>query len=120
MEWRGATQKGIHWLSDQEVVTSASAEANTQPYLFVQDLGQRSDFTNTPGGEYKITVFNVDLDIDVDEQKEESPGAIIFENWDNDDNDTSFQPDKEKSSVTGENDLVPIYPKLEPVDVSGM
>jgi hypothetical protein len=124
VEWRGATQKGIHWLGDQEVVTSASAEANTQPYLFVQDLGQRSDFTNTPGGEYKITVFNVDLDIDVDddgdvddtdEQKEESPGAIIFENWDNDDNDTSFQPDKEKSSVTGENDLVPIYPKLEPM-----
>ncbi|MCZ7591946.1 MAG: thrombospondin type 3 repeat-containing protein [Kiritimatiellae bacterium] len=37
--WRGATQKGIHWLSEQEVVTSASAGADTRPYLFVQDLG---------------------------------------------------------------------------------
>ena len=60
VEWRGATQKGIHWLSDQEVVTSASAEANTQPYLFVQDLGQRPDFTNTPGGEYKIVVISIE------------------------------------------------------------
>ena len=73
-------------------------------------------------------VLKVDLGIDVDddgdvddtdEQKEESPGAIIFENWDNDDDDANFQPDKGESSVTGENDLVPIYPKLEPTMNTG-
>ncbi len=65
----------------------------------------------------KLTVIKVDLDMDVDdtdEQKEESPGAIVFENWDNDDADVAHTPDKTESSVTGENDLVPIYPKFEP------
>ena len=61
VEWSGATQKGIRWLNDQEVLTSASATTNTRPYLLVQDLGQRPDFTNTPGGEYKIVVLSVDL-----------------------------------------------------------
>ena len=51
VEWRNATLKGIHWLNDQEVVTSASAEANTRPYLLVQDLGLQPNFTNTLGGE---------------------------------------------------------------------
>ena len=68
-------------------------------------------------------VLKVDLGIDVDddgdvddadEVKEESPGAIIFENWDNDDGDVAHTPDKDETSVTGENDLIPIYPKLEP------
>ena len=75
-----------------------------------------------------LTVLKVDLDIDVDddgdvddtdESKEESPGAIVFENWDNDDGDSAHTPDKGETSVTGENDLVPIYPKLEPTLTTG-
>ncbi|MDI6809956.1 MAG: hypothetical protein QME66_13470 [Candidatus Eisenbacteria bacterium] len=70
----------------------------------------------------------MDLDIDVDddgdvddddEAKEESPGAIVFENWDNDDGDAAHTPDRDETSVTGENDLVPIYPKLEPTLTTG-
>ncbi len=76
----------------------------------------------------RLTVLKVDLDIDVDddgdvdetdESKEESPGAIVFENWDNDDGDAAHTPDKDKTSVTGENDLVPLYPKLEPTLTTG-
>ncbi|MEI8352536.1 MAG: hypothetical protein WCG36_09540, partial [bacterium] len=75
-----------------------------------------------------FTVLRVDLDIDVDddgdvdetdESKEESPGVIIFENWDNDDGDAAHTPDKDETSVTGENDLVPFYPKLEPTLTTG-
>ena len=48
-----------------------------------------------------------DID-DTDEAKEESPGAIVFENWDNDDGDAAHTPDKDETSVTGENDDVPL------------
>ncbi|MCZ7593312.1 MAG: DUF3238 domain-containing protein [Kiritimatiellae bacterium] len=63
--WRGATEKGIHWLSEQEVVTSASAGADTRPYLFVQDLGMHPDYTNTLGGEYKMAVLKAEFPIEV-------------------------------------------------------
>ncbi len=75
-----------------------------------------------------LYVIRVDMDIDVDddgdvddtdESKEESPGAIVFENWDNDDGDAAHTPDKDETSVTGENDLVPFYPKLEPTLTTG-
>jgi hypothetical protein len=61
VEWSGATQKGIRWLNDQEVLTSASATTNTRPYLLVQDLGMHPNFTNTLGGEYKVTIIHMDL-----------------------------------------------------------
>ena len=62
VEWRGATQKGIHWFNDyREVVTGASAGTNTRPYLLVQDLGQRPDFTSMLGGEYKIGILKIDM-----------------------------------------------------------
>jgi len=66
--------------------------------------------------------IDVDDDGDVDaddEAKEETPGVIVFENWDNDDGDAAHTPDKDETSVTGENDLVPFSPKLEPTLTTG-
>jgi hypothetical protein len=91
------------------------------------------DGTNSTAGvpatdTVKVTVPKVELDIDVDddgdvddtdESKEETPGVIVFENWDNDDGDAAHTPDKDETSVTGENDLVPFYPKLEPTLTTG-
>jgi hypothetical protein len=78
--------------------------------------------------EAKVTVLKVDLDIDVDddgdvddddEAKEESPGVIVFENWDNDDADSTNTPDKVETDVIFEDDLVPFYSKLEPTLTNG-
>ena len=121
VEWRGATQKGIHWLGDQEVVTSASAEANTQPYLFVQDAGQRPDFTGKLGGEYKIGVLSVGITAyrpttelpaygnpfqryEVPDDLEESPGAGIRVNGD-------------IESSSNENDLIEVQLNIAPFPI---
>jgi hypothetical protein len=106
VEWRGATQKDIHWLSAQEVVTSARAKANTQPYLFVQDSGQRSDFTNTPGGEYKIIALSVEF---IDEVPDYSL------DW-NTDSDNFFLRECDSSGKPDSEDLY-IYYRIFPVDV---
>ncbi len=94
-------------------------------------IGNAGDFlTAIPpsNGCANVAVIKVDLDTDVDddgdvdeidEQKEETPGAIVFENWDNDDDDSAHTPDKDESSVAGEDDLVPIHPKLEPALTTG-
>ena len=60
VEWIDATLKGISWLNDnREVVTSASAGANSRPCLLVQDLGLHPNYTNTLGGEYEIDMISV-------------------------------------------------------------
>lgn len=72
----------------------------------------------------------MDLDIDVDddgdvddddEAKEKNPGVIVFENWDNDNWESTHTdtPDKDETFVRGENDLVLFYPKLEPTLTTG-
>ena len=61
VEWVYATSNGMTWLNNErEVVTSASATANSRPYLFVQDLGLHPEYTNTLGGEYGIAAIRVE------------------------------------------------------------
>jgi len=60
VEWKDASLKGTTWLNNnREVVTSASADANSRPCLLVQDLGLHPDYTNTLGGEFEIAVITV-------------------------------------------------------------
>lgn len=64
VEWFDATLNGSVWLDgDREVVTSASAEAYSHPYLLIQDLGWHPDYTATLGGEYTNSILNVELSI---------------------------------------------------------
>lgn len=60
VEWTGAILNGETWLNNnREVITRASAAANSNPFLLVQDLGLHPDYTNTLGGEYEIAVITV-------------------------------------------------------------
>ena len=62
VEWIDATLNGSVWLNEnREVVTSASAEANSHPYLLIQDLGLHPDFTATLGGEYTNAILTIEL-----------------------------------------------------------
>ena len=77
--------------------------------------------------EQDVISTKVDLKIDVDDDgdidsiddaEEESTGAIVFENWDNDDDDSDFKPDNTENSVSGEDDLVRIELDIEPSSLS--
>lgn len=62
VEWFDATLNGSAWLNEnREVITSASAEANSHPYLLVQDLGWHPDYTATLGGEYTNAILSIEL-----------------------------------------------------------
>lgn len=62
VEWIDATLNGSVWLNEnREVITGASAEANSHPYLLIQDLGLHPDFTNHLGGEYTNAIISVDV-----------------------------------------------------------
>jgi hypothetical protein len=64
IEWLDAESRGTFWLdNNRTVVTSADVLDGMYPCLLVQDAGQRPDFTGKLGGEYKIAVIKVDLDI---------------------------------------------------------
>lgn len=82
----------------------------------------------TTSSEKSLTVVRLDLDADAnddgkidisDEFKEENPGVIVFENWDNDDENPSNTPDKAKPYVKNENDLVPIRLEFSPMPSAG-
>ena len=73
------------------------------------------------------TVIKVDLKMDVDddgdvdsddENIEDTTGAIVFENWDNDDVDSIHTPDNTENTVAGEDDLVRIDLDIKPTGLS--
>jgi hypothetical protein len=67
VEWLDAESRGTFWLdNNRTVVTSADVLDGMYPCLLVQDAGQRPDFTGKLGGEYKIVLLEVDLDVDTD------------------------------------------------------
>ncbi len=77
--------------------------------------------------EVDVIVIKVELGIDVDDDgdidsiddaEEENTGAIVFENWDNDDDDSDFKPDNTENTVSGEDDLVRIELNIEPASLN--
>jgi hypothetical protein len=67
VEWLDAESRGTFWLdNNRTVLTSADVLDGMYPCLLVQDAGQRPDFTGKLGGEYKIVLLEVDLDVDTD------------------------------------------------------
>lgn len=80
------------WINEQKVLTGASADAAGRPYLRIEDLGLRPDFTATLGGEYVVEsaaarlVADYNHDRIIDEADGINPGPFRF--WINDDNDS--------------------------------
>ena len=82
--------------------------------LYFQLLNFREQDVIPQKVELKIDVDD-DGDIDnVDDAEEDSTGAIVFENWDNDDDDADYKPDNTENTVSGEDDLVRIELDIEP------
>lgn len=92
VEWHDVTfESAPIWINEQKVLTGASADADTRPYLRIEDLGLRPDFTTTLGGEYVVESASARLVADhnhdraIDESDGIKPGPFRF--WINDDND---------------------------------
>ena len=93
------------WINEQKVLTGASADADGRPYLRIEDLGLRPDFTATLGGEYVVETAAARLVADynhdriIDEADGINPGPFRF--WINDDNDNGDLA-AEGSDIPGE------------------
>ena len=92
VEWHDVTfESAPIWINEQKVLTGASADADTRPYLHIEDLGLHPDYTSTLGGEYFVETAAARLVADhnhdraIDEADGIKPGPFRF--WINDDND---------------------------------
>ena len=80
VEWFDATLNGSVWLNEnREVITSASADTNSRPYLLIQDLGWHPDFSATLGGEYTNAMIEVDY-VEIDGAPSD---GLVVKNGDN-------------------------------------
>jgi len=127
VEWFDVVQEGVPlWISDQEVLVGASAEAGSRPYLHIEDLGMHPEYFNTLGGEFLVETASARLAADhdhnrtIDPADSNNPGPFRF--WINDDNDSgdissgnSDNPgqvncNSDDTSVNGRSDLPDFFP----------
>ncbi len=124
-------------MSKTTKINSCNIIHNLPATVYVEGISPGTTYIRAqytpPGGngtaedKVKITVIKVDLEMDIDddgdvdsddESLEDTTGAIVFENWDNDDADTLFTPDNTENTVVGENDLVRIGLNIKPTTLN--
>ena len=146
LKWFGATA-AVGEGHDYVEFAATSALADEYSWLKISDAGLRPEYEETLGGEYQIDLLVLDLTICnggydlengkstgvcgevVAETDEETVGAYVLVNWDDDDGDGKMnsngtwtqqpEPDLAENYVEDEDNLAPLKLSLTPLPQKG-